>query len=193
MLWCACSAKYAGCCDLTAHLIPEFSRVVAAAGPAWFLMENVLDAPEPCVDGFMVRWVVLNNRQLGETQDRTRRFSLGTQQGLMLDRFLAHEIVNSPRPSGYSQAVTSGARSVPVKIGGSGRVKRTYTEGGERHGPGQGKRTRVADMLELQGLPRDYLDECPLTDSGKRQVIGNGVPLPMGRAIARAVKQATPA
>ncbi len=77
-----------------------------------------------------------------------------------------------------------------MKIGGSGKVKRTYTEDGKRHGPSQGARAKIGDMLELQGFPRDMLDDCPFTDSGKRLAIGNGVPMPMGRAIARAVSEA---
>src|SRR6185503_20744824 len=31
------------------NLIPEYERVVAEAAPAWFLMENVPEAPEPVV------------------------------------------------------------------------------------------------------------------------------------------------
>ena len=34
------------------------------------------------------------------------------------------------------------------------------------------------------------LDESPFTESAKRQMIGNGVPVPMAAAIARAVKRA---
>jgi len=48
----------------------------------------------------------------------------------------------------------------------------------------------LSEMCRLQGLPDDFLAESPLTDSGKRQVIGNGVPIPMGLAIARAVRKA---
>jgi DNA (cytosine-5)-methyltransferase 1 len=49
---------------------------------------------------------------------------------------------------------------------------------------------RWARMLELQGLPPDFLEYAPFTVEGKRKAVGNGVPLPMGRAIARAVKAA---
>lgn len=167
------------------NLIPEYERVVATAQPLWFVMENVPDAPEPVVPGYIVRSLVLNNRWLGEVQDRTRRFSFGTRDGLALRVELA--VFESPD---YRQAVTRSARAVPVKIGGSGKVKRTFTEEGKRRGPDCGPRASIRDMLRLQGMPEDWLDECPLTESGKRLVVGNAVPLPMGRAIARAVKRA---
>lgn len=48
----------------------------------------------------------------------------------------------------------------------------------------------LARAKELQGLPADFLDDAPFTVSGKFEVIGNGVPLPLGRAVARAVRQA---
>lgn len=51
----------------------------------------------------------------------------------------------------------------------------------------------IADMCRLQGLPEDFLDDAPFTKFGKRKVIGNGVPLPLGRAIAAAVRKVFPA
>jgi site-specific DNA-cytosine methylase len=42
----------------------------------------------------------------------------------------------------------------------------------------------------LQGLPADFLHDAPFTVEGKIRAIGNGVPLAMGRAVARAVKLA---
>lgn len=47
--------------------------------------------------------------------------------------------------------------------------------------------------LRAQGLPADFLADRrrhPFTSKGRFKVVGNGVPLPMGRAIARAVRQA---
>lgn len=167
------------------NLIPEFERCVAAAQPKWFLMENVPGAPEPRVDGYQVHSVMLNNRDFGEIQERTRRFSFGTPDR----RLLLPEIAVFQNPK-YAQAVTRSARAVPVKIGGSGKVKRTYTEDGKRRGPSTGPRMTVGDMLELQGAPREMLDETPFTEIGKRQVIGNGVPIPMGRAVAKAIRDA---
>jgi len=48
----------------------------------------------------------------------------------------------------------------------------------------------LSEMCELQGLPTDFLADSPFTVSARKLMIGNGVPLPMGRAIARAVKRA---
>src|SRR5437588_5850350 len=40
--------------DRHGNQIPEFERVVSEAGPRWFLMENVPDAPMPRVRGYGV-------------------------------------------------------------------------------------------------------------------------------------------
>jgi len=52
------------------------------------------------------------------------------------------------------------------------------------------KRT-LAEMLRLQGLPEDWLEHQPWTVAAKRKMIGNGVAVQMGRALARAVLKAT--
>jgi len=167
------------------NLIPEFERCCSEAQPEWFLMEMVPHGPVPQVDGYSVRGAVFNNRWFGEAQERTRRFSFGTRNG----RPLLPEIPVFESQD-YVQAVTGSARRVPVKLNASGKIKRTYTEDGKRHGPNNGPRMTVGDMLATQGFPYDMLDDCPLTESGKRKAIGNGVPLAMGRAMARAVREA---
>ena len=50
-------------------------------------------------------------------------------------------------------------------------------------------RRDVARVRELQGLPDDF-DLPPFLAAAKVQAIVNGVPLPMGRAVAKAVKRA---
>lgn len=50
----------------------------------------------------------------------------------------------------------------------------------------EGERS-LSDMLELQGAPLALFDHSPFTMQAKRKMIGNGVPIPMGRAVARAV------
>jgi DNA (cytosine-5)-methyltransferase 1 len=48
----------------------------------------------------------------------------------------------------------------------------------------------LEDACELQGLPRDFTDDMPFRKDAKLKAVANGVPIPMGRAIARAVKRA---
>ena len=54
---------------------------------------------------------------------------------------------------------------------------------------GNGRRS-LAEMLRLQGLPEDLLEDLPLTAKAARKLVANGVPMPMGRAVARAVVEA---
>jgi DNA (cytosine-5)-methyltransferase 1 len=48
----------------------------------------------------------------------------------------------------------------------------------------------LEDACELQGLPRNFTDDMPFRKDAKLKAVANGVPIPMGRAIARAVKRA---
>ena len=148
------------------ELIPEFCRVVAEARPGWWLMENVPGATLPAVAGYGTHHADLDNRWLGGEQRRRRRFSFGTPDG----RPLVPEVV-----------ALEPLRALPTVVAG--------------HGAAPSQRDRgfaytLAEMCEWQGLPRSFADELPFTRHGKRRVIGNGVPLPMGRAVARAVKRA---
>lgn len=152
-------------------LIPEFIRCVEEAAPAWFLMENVPGSPEPRIGGYAVYQFLLDNHAVGGEQGRKRLFSFGLrgEKPIDLRRYIEYAAL-APQRRAY--AVLAGHGSV---IGQRRRALPGYS---------------IPDMLELQGLPRDYLDESPLTIHGKKYVIGNGVPLPMGRAVARAVSLA---
>lgn len=85
-------------------------------------------------------------------------------------------------PAGWSNAVLA---SGGVKPGTEGRRgKRPGREYGY-HGA-----KALAHAIEAQGLPADFLADAPFTNQGKFRVVGNGVPLPMGRAVAKAVRRA---
>jgi DNA (cytosine-5)-methyltransferase 1 len=149
------------------NLIPEFERCVTEAQPNWFLMENVKAAPNPNILGYEIVSLTVNNRWVGGEQHRERRFNFGTRDGrqLIID-VVAFEAI----------------AWLPTVLAGHGPIKcssKPYT-----------KRMSIPDMCEAQGLPRDFMDHAPFTAMGKRKVIGNGVPLPMGRAIAKAVREA---
>jgi DNA (cytosine-5)-methyltransferase 1 len=160
---------------VAANLIPEFERVVGAARPNWFVMENVPRAPEPEVAGYIVKSVLWNNRWNGASQNRIRRLSFGTPHGVPLHpEFAALDAID------WEPTVC--ARGATPKIGGSGKIKRRYTT--RRAAPA------LHDILRLQGLPETFLADAPFTAAGKAQALGNGVPLPMGRAVAQAVRKA---
>jgi DNA (cytosine-5)-methyltransferase 1 len=176
--------------ELAPDLIPEYERVVREAHPAWFLMENVEAAPTPNPGGYYVDDVMLNNRWFGGIQNRKRRFSFGSLA--MARRSIRPCIlVDALLPLENEQAVmaSGGGRPVPVaQIRDSAGKHRNKTSILKNFGYQSSDGLKRAK--ELQGLPADFLDDAPFTVSGKFEAIGNGVPLPMGRAVARAVRLA---
>lgn len=84
-------------------------------------------------------------------------------------------------------AIMAGHGPLPDNRGITKRGAVTSSDGGPTV---RMSRYTLAEMLDLQGLPPDFLRESPFTVEAKRQAIGNGVPLAMGRALARAIKQA---
>lgn len=167
------------------NLIPEFERVVLEARPRWFVMEEVQAAPIPAVGRYVVRDVILNNRWVGGTQNRKRRVSFGTDDG----RQLPFDVV-ALEPFEWDFAVAGDPRRRPVALLKGMKPKGNETGGRTSSLNRGGGVLKLAEMCRLQGLPDDFLAESPFTDSAKRQMVGNGVPLPMGRAIARAVRRA---
>lgn len=163
------------------NMIPEFERCVAACAPRWAVMENVPEAPEPAVEGYVTRPELIRDVWVGGETNRMRRFSFITRDG----RPLRVETLALHRPAPEPSALAGGARRVPVAIGGSGKVKasRRVCAGDLKTVEG------FAASKRAQGLPADF-DLPPFTVAAKVKAVGNGVPLPMGRAIARAVKAA---
>lgn len=166
------------------NLIPEFERVVYDAAPDWFVMEEVRGAPLPIIFGYQVHSQVVNARHVGSTQNRERRISFGSKSGEALH--LATEVFE---PLDWDFAVTGDARRRPVAMLAGGKPKGTETGGRTSSLNRGGGSLDYGTMCELQGLPKDFLSESPLTVSGKRQLVGNGVPLLMGKAIAAAVRE----
>ncbi len=160
---------------LSPDMIPEFERCILEASSAWFLMENVKQAPLPSVEGYEVSDLLLNNRWCGGVQNRLRRFSFGTRDGL--DFHVETEVFE---PAEYQSCVTANGtqweRGVPGGRGGRSRSDRS--------------RTALKGYISGQGLPDGFLDNAPFTVAGKVKVVGNGVPLPMGRAVAKAMRKA---
>lgn len=174
------------------NLIPEFERVVSEAGPRWFIMENVPDAPRPEVNGFETFPFFLNNRwcedENGEParQNRLRAWTFGhrgNRRVLMINTVCLENME-------FEYAATGGsAREVPVAIGGSG--KRKFRDGKGRMPWNAKSKSAVDELIRKQHAPANIFEHSPFTVQAKCKMLGNGVPLPMGRAIAKAVKEAT--
>ena len=167
------------------NLIPEFERVVYEVRPLWFVMENVADAPLPHVPGYPCVSRLLRDVWCGGLTNRLRRFTWGTLPGGPLTWSI--DVVALHAEAEHSALAGGGGRPVPVAVGGSGKVKRSAKSALKNYG------YKTAGAFEnhkrLQGLSSDF-DLPGFTVSGKVSAIGNGVPLPMGRAVARAVRRA---
>jgi site-specific DNA-cytosine methylase len=247
------------------NLIPQFERCVEAAGPNWFLMENVPQAPEPVIAGYGVKSFLIDNSRLagegifGQEQRRLRRFTFGMRgrtdtpslmrwvdlavfllpdasrtvtklgpdhlSGLAAstERYRSgrtrtltqYAVSNSPEakrrktltgghdrsPSArHRQNAVLGASSLNAGCLGETAAKKERRKavsgsnggnGSQRNTPVAGKgRYRLPEACRLQGLPEDFLADSPFTADGKLKAVANGVPLPMGRAMARAVREA---
>jgi DNA (cytosine-5)-methyltransferase 1 len=164
------------------NLIPEYERIVGEAQPTWFLMENVEAAPMPVVAGYSVHAELLRDVWVGGETSRLRRFSFGTKDGRRLN--VVTLALHCPNPE-HAAMASGGGRPVPVALGGSGKLKRSAKSALKNYG------YKTADAFEnhkrLQGMPEDFDLPC-FTVSAKVKALGNGVPLPMGRAVAKAVK-----
>jgi DNA (cytosine-5)-methyltransferase 1 len=174
------------------NLIPEYERVVSEAAPEWFVMENVRDAPLPVVDGYRVHAQLMKDVWVGGETSRVRRISFGTADGRHLG--IKQTALHTLEPE--VSALAGSGCSVPVALvrdgKGGHRPKKQYGNSGPRTALGRGGNSadNYAFKLRQQGLPPDFLSDAPFTAGGKSHAVGNGVPLPMGRAVARAVKAA---
>ncbi len=108
------------------ELLREFIRVVGAARPEWFLLENVPTVPTVAILGYRVQRLDLDARECGLRQRRLRHFQFGSAAGKVI-------IVQ---------------RALP--LAGGNEKTCLATEGRRQH------RRTWADFCELQGLPRDF-------------------------------------
>ncbi|MCC6212136.1 MAG: DNA cytosine methyltransferase [Burkholderiales bacterium] len=166
------------------NLIPEFERCVREARPAWFVMENVPKAPAPDLPEWRPQEALLRDVWVGGETSRLRRFTFGALR--YSGRFHVETMaLHSTTPE---RAVLCDTRVRPIKRGGSDRQKSTQYRRSDSH---RGPRKQVEEMCGLQGLPATFFGkDSPFSINGQKLMMGNGVPLPMGRAVARAVREA---
>ena len=140
-------------------MLDQFVRIVEATKPEWWLMENVARVPDRMIWGYSWQRIDLRASEFGLKQSRLRHFQFGHRNGYVL-------------------TVKRGQQ----KNGDLARCA-LASEGKRRL-----DRRNWQDFCELQGLPRDF--ELPgLSVSGKYAAVGNGVPVPMARAVAEGIQQ----
>jgi DNA (cytosine-5)-methyltransferase 1 len=156
-----------GADSIMPDMIPDFVRCVEEAQPDWFVMENVPGAYEPEPQGYTVTSRLCNNRWCGGEQDRRRRFSFGARVavGAFHIEGVALEAVD------HMPTVVSTGQA-------------------DWKGSAQRNRATIEFMAKAQGLDPTRFDHSPFTVTELRRAIANGVPLPMGRAVAQAVTRA---
>ena len=162
---------------LAPDLFPELVRVIEEAKPEWWLCENVPDSPEPSVEGYMSHSQILDNRWVGGAQQRRRRWTWGMVPWRYEPLKLHDELVVLEAIDKCPTVTASGTQWA------SWRPKSVTT------------RKELLKACTAQGFLPSLLERIchprngPFTVTGAYRALGNGVPLPMGRAIARSVRR----
>lgn len=175
--------------EVAEDLIPEFARCVLEAQPTWFLMENVPRAPAPVTPGYSSTTATVRDVWVGGETQRRRRFTFGIRGDRPTALAVFHiEQLALHRQDALPAVLAAGGTWVPVTFGGSGKPKK-YAN---RHGRMYGRKdtTYFNEAKVAQGLPADF-DIPPFKVAAKVRAIGEGVPLALGRAVARAVRAST--
>ena len=132
-------------------MLQEFIRVVEAARPEWWLLENVPGVPDMAIPGYGWQRLDLRASEFGLTQRRLRHFQFGHKNEFEL-------IIERHKRTIESEACCLASDS-----------NRQWSK-----------------FCTLQGLPHNF--ELPyFTVSASYRAVGNGVPLPMAKALAEAI------
>lgn len=148
----------------------DYIRIIEEAQPEWFLRENVPQAPDLSIDGYVIEKFPLNSRWLGEDQDRKRVFWFGSRSSKSIIPYL--DIVLFESGVKYNTLISGYGRLPSMRLKGI-TSKWTIEEG-----------------LSQQGLPEDFFRFSPFSDNGKRVAIAEGVHVEVGKILARAIKRA---
>lgn len=150
------------------NLVSEFTRIVKEARPKWYVMENVCSAPKPNLEDCRDP-IAINAWDVGALQYRVRSF--WSNLSLIVNLLPEHERVKNPWPTVLASEYKYSSNSADKR----------------RAGRKVGRKMTLEEVNIVMGLPKDF--ETPaLTQTASYEVRGNGVPLQMGKAIARTVK-----
>lgn len=151
----------------TVNLIPEFTRVIREAEPKWWVMENVVGAFDPELPD--IKKHIFDAWDVGANQRRVRCF----WSNLTLEIEKTAKRTPDPWPT---------VLATEYKYSPGSKDRR-------RAGRKVGRRMTIEEVNEAMGLPRNFATPA-LNTPMQYEVRGNGVPLPMGRAVAKSVRKA---
>lgn len=157
----------------TAMLI-EFRRLVTEAQPEWWLLENVPGVPTVSIAGYSHQRFNLFASDVGLHHRRNRSFQFGARSGppLTISRVSESQLETAalPKLAEESRNLLSQSAAVSPTPLASTSVRKNF-----------------ADYCEAMGLPRSF--RLPgLSRRAMFRAIGNGVPVPMGYAVACAIR-----
>lgn len=170
--------------------IAEFRRVVTEAQPHWWLLENVPTVPDVTVPGYTTQRFDMRASEVGLRQSRLRHFQFGSVDGSVVvrDRDVDLAVTGSRRQNDRGSSVGSSAAGRRRDSLNSVTVRTVILEPCCMASEGKRKdRRSFREFCELQGLPPDF-DLPGWSLVFKYRAVGNGVPVPLAQAIARAIQ-----
>jgi DNA (cytosine-5)-methyltransferase 1 len=135
-------------------------QLIYEARPLWWCIENVPNVPDVAVAGFNTQRIAVNDFECGGRQIRWRHFQFGHRHGFHLRPIRINDITPARRRGRRPTATTTKAIS----------RHQTFSN--------QCRRQGFDKPISLPGWTR----------TAKFEAVGNGVPFPMGCAIADAVR-----
>lgn len=162
------------------EMLEQFRRVVTAAQPEWWLMENVARVPDIEIGYYVTQRLDINQVWYCDVT-RLRHVQFGSKSGRLLS--VTRRRVTDVTVQSVTDVTLPGSVT-PVTRRDTGVIPRgvTSVEGAALASDSRPFR----ELCRLQGLPDDF-DLPPFLMAEKKRAVGNGVPLPMGRALAQAV------
>lgn len=142
---------------LSHELLGEFMRVVGECKPMWFMLENVPGVPDVTLQGYHIQRIPISDLQCGGKQIRVRHIQFGHLAGCII------------RPERVNDVVS---RGITVSEATTCRQNENET---------------FADHCRKQGFKPEDIKLPGFTKQAKFRAVGNGVPLRMGTALAKAV------
>lgn len=175
-------------------MLEEFVRCVVTAEPEWFLMENVSRVPDVTVPGYVVQRFDIDLKWYADAT-RLRHIQFGSRSGRFLHIERGRRSAGAECDASMGHAAGQPGESHPAPIAESRpdtAARPLPPAAARRKLPGAAlasDKRSFRDLCRLQGLPADFA--LPgLTSAAAKRAVGNGVPLPMGRELARAVTAA---